>query len=168
MSTDQSTEECYQKRHRRRVDASACVKLRMPFVLMLLLMDVATLNSQSSLGSGPGSPAAVGSLGAASPALPSSLYPAGPSLLAAAPRHTSRPLLSLGPDTQQTRRVLMGSNQLISHVDVFGCSPRAALTAYGCHSKAFKWGSKPYHSSSVFIYVKVFHSSQDCHHGSVS
>lgn len=116
------------------------------------------MNSQSSLGSGSGSPAAVGFLGAASPALPSSLYPAGPSLLAAAPRHTSRPLLSLGPDAQQTRRFLTGSNQLLSHVDVFGCSPRAALAAYGCHSKTFKWGSKPYHSSSAFIYVKVCHS----------
>lgn len=51
--------------------------------------NIAALNSQSSLGSGPGSPAAVRSLEAASPALSSPLYPAGPSLLAAGPHHTS-------------------------------------------------------------------------------
>lgn len=50
---------------------------------------VAALNSQSSLGFDPGAPAAVGSLGAASLALSSPLYPAGPSLLAAGPHRTS-------------------------------------------------------------------------------
>lgn len=98
-------------------------------VFCCVLTNVAALNSQSSFGSGPGSPAAVGSLGAASLALSSPLYPAGPSLLAADPHHTSSSLLSHGPDTQQTRLVLTGSNQLISHVDVLECSSRATLTA---------------------------------------
>lgn len=63
---------------------------------------IAALNSQSSPGPGPGFPAAVGSLGAASLALSSPLCPAGPSLLAVGPHCTSRQCLSHGPDKQQT------------------------------------------------------------------
>lgn len=93
---------------------------------------MAGLNSQLALGVGSGFPAAVGSLGAASPALSSPLYPAGPFLLAAGPRHNQSQLLSYGPDTQQTQLVLMESKQLISYVDVLACSLRVTLTVHCC------------------------------------
>lgn len=80
------------------------------------------LNSQSSPGPGPGAPAAVGSLGDASPALFSPLYPAEPFLLAAGPHHTSSHSVSHDPDTQQTQLVFTGSKRLILHVDQLGCS----------------------------------------------
>lgn len=63
---------------------------------------VAALNSQSFPGPGSGSPAVVESLGAASRALSTPLYPAGPSPLAAGPSRTSSSPLSHDPDTQQT------------------------------------------------------------------
>lgn len=86
-----------------------------------------SLNSQSSPGSGPGRPAAVGSLGAAAQALSTPLYPAGPSPLAAGPSRTSSSPPRHDPDAQQTRAVLTGSNQLISHVDVLRRSAKVAL-----------------------------------------
>lgn len=61
-----------------------------------------SLNSQSSPGSGPGRPAAVGSLGAAAQALSTPLYPAGPSPLAAGPSRTSSSPPRHDPDAQQT------------------------------------------------------------------
>lgn len=81
--------------HRPRVDYGS-------FDLGCELMNIAALNSQSSLGSSSGSPAAVGSLEAASPAGSTPLYPAGPSLLAAGPHHSSKSLLGRSPDVQQT------------------------------------------------------------------
>lgn len=80
---------------------------------------IAALNSQSSRGPGPVSPAAVGSLGGASPALASPLHPAGPSLLAAGPRQVPSSPPSHSPDAQQTAPVLTGTKQVMSHVDVF-------------------------------------------------
>lgn len=74
---------------------------------------VAALNSQSFLGPGPAALAAAGSLGDASPALSSPLYPAGPSLLATCP---SQPP---DPDRHTTdSNVLMGNTPLIvTHVE---------------------------------------------------
>lgn len=88
--------------HKPRVDYGS-------FDLGCELMNIAALNSQSSLGSSSGSPAAVGSLEAASPAGSTPLYPAGPSLLAAGPHRSSNPLLGRSPDVQQTRPVLTKS-----------------------------------------------------------
>lgn len=94
----------YITQHRPRVDYGI-------FDLGCELMNIAALNSQSSLGSSSGSPAAVGSLEAASPAGYTPLYPSGPSLLAAGPHHSSNPLLGRSPDVQQTRLGLTKSNQ---------------------------------------------------------
>lgn len=107
-----------------------CVKMHFRYSGVSLNLNISTcvfflpvtLNLQSSPGWGPRSPAAVGFPGAASPALSSPLYPAGPSLLAAGPYRTSSQPRSRGPDAQQTWWVLTRKEHLISH----GCTQQSS------------------------------------------
>lgn len=124
-----------------------------------VLTNIAALNSQSSPGLGPGSPAAVGSLRAASPALSLPLYPAGPSLQAAGPRRTSSPLLDLGPDMQQTRLVLTRRHQLTctcACAHFYSCTHKLMAVTHFKHLKSDQ--------NHIVSLGKSFQSIQDCHH----
>lgn len=102
------------------------IKFECHFMLPYGRVHKAALYSQSFVGCGPRSPAAVQSLGAASSALSSPLYPAGPFLRAAGLHPTSSQPWSCWPDTIH----LIGSHRkgLISH----GCTFKAAFSSWLC------------------------------------